>query len=72
MSTRYNTASPLKGGVKDWLPPPLIVPPVVTAPVVYQSYPAYYARPYYAPYYAPIGLSLNFGYSRGYGGHHWR
>jgi hypothetical protein len=25
------------------------------------------------PYYAPIGLSLNFGYSRGYGGHHhWR
>ncbi|MGH8829466.1 MAG: glycine zipper 2TM domain-containing protein [Polaromonas sp.] len=42
------------------------------------AYPAYYAQPYYAPsyyapYYPPIGLSLNFGYSRGYGGHHhWR
>ena len=34
--------------------------------------PAYYPRPYYSPYYAaPVGLSLNFGYSRGYG-HHWR
>jgi hypothetical protein len=52
--------------------PTTYVQPVVTAPVVYQTYPAYYARPYYAPYYAPIGLSLNFGYSRGYGGHHWR
>lgn len=52
--------------------PTTYVQPVVTAPVVYQAYPGYYARPYYAPYYAPIGLSLNFGYSRGYGGHHWR
>ena len=33
----------------------------------------YYARPYFArPYYAPVGVSLNFGYGRGYGGHHWR
>lgn len=33
----------------------------------------YFARPYYArPYYAPVGVSLNFGYGRGYGGHHWR
>jgi uncharacterized protein YcfJ len=35
----------------------------------------YYARPsYYAPFYPPIGLSLNFGYSRGFGGghRHWR
>lgn len=53
--------------------PTTYVQPVVTAPVVYQSYPAYYGRPYYSPYYAPVGLSLNFGYSRGYGGHHhWR
>ena len=39
-----------------------------------ETYPAYYQRPYYAPAIAPIGLSLNFGYSRGYGGHggHWR
>ncbi len=47
------------------------------APVVVQTvetYPTYYQRPYYAPAIAPIGLSLNFGYSRGYGGHsgHWR
>ena len=35
--------------------------------------PAYYPRPHFSPYYAaPVGLSLNFGYSRGYGGHHWR
>ena len=54
--------------------------PVVVAPVVYQTYQAapvvyaqpYYPRPYYSPYYAPVGVSLNFGYSRGYGGHHWR
>lgn len=49
---------------------PVYVQPVISAPV----YPAYYPQPsYYAPYYPPIGLSLNFGYSRGYGGHrHWR
>ncbi|RYX88903.1 MAG: glycine zipper 2TM domain-containing protein [Comamonadaceae bacterium] len=53
--------------------------PVVAAPVVYQSAPVYYQRPYYAPsFYPPVGLSLNFGYSRGgygYGGGHrghWR
>ena len=44
--------------------------PVYAAPVYIA--PAYYPRPYYSPYYAaPSGLSLNFGYSRGYG-HHWR
>ena len=50
-------------------------PVYVQPPVVYQNAPAYYGRPYYGPSYAPIGLSLNFGYSRGYGyGHrgHWR
>ncbi len=33
-----------------------------------------YQTPYARPYYPPIGLSLNFGYSRGYGHHHrhWR
>lgn len=46
---------------------PVYVQPVVAAPVIY---PAYYQRPYYAPYYPPIGLSLNFGYSRGFGGGH--
>ena len=50
-------------------------PVYVQPPVVYQNAPAYYGRPYYGPSFAPIGLSLNFGYSRGYGyGHrgHWR
>ena len=47
-------------------------PAQVYAAPVYVA-PAYYPRPYYSPYYAaPVGLSLNFGYSRGYGGHHWR
>jgi uncharacterized protein YcfJ len=46
---------------------PVYVQPVA-APIVY---PAYNPQPYYAPapYYAPIGLSLNLGYSRGFGGH---
>lgn len=62
---------------------PSYVQPVLAAPVVYQTAPVYYAQPYYtrpyyspyyAPYYAPIGVSLNFGYSRSYGGghRHWR
>ncbi len=50
---------------------------VYTQPqVIYQSAPVYYAqpyyvRPYYSPYYYP-GVSLNFGYSRGYGYRHRR
>jgi len=50
---------------------PVYAQPVLAAPVVY---PAYYPRPYYygPAYYPPIGLSLNFGYSRGYGHRHWR
>ena len=50
-------------------------PVYVQPPVVYQSASAYYGRPYYGPSFAPIGLSLNFGYSRGYGygqRGHWR
>jgi uncharacterized protein YcfJ len=49
-------------------------PVYVQPPVVYQSAPAYYGSPYYGPTFAPIGLSLNLGYSRGYGGGrgHWR
>ena len=47
---------------------PVYVQPMPT-PVYY---PAYYPQPYYAPYYSPIGLSLNFGYSRGFGGGHHR
>ncbi len=50
---------------------------VYTQPqVIYQSAPIYYAQPYYArPYYSPYyypGVSLNFGYSRGYGHRHRR
>ena len=48
------------------------VQPVAMAP----AYRVYAPSPYYAPYYPPIGLSLNFGYSRGFGGGHrhghWR
>ena len=50
---------------------PVYVQPVMVVP----AYPVYAPRPYYAPYYAPVGLSLNFGYSRGFGGghhRHWR
>lgn len=36
---------------------------VVTSPVVVRSYAPYYARPYYPP----VGVSLNLGYSKGYG-----
>jgi uncharacterized protein YcfJ len=49
--------------------------PVVQTIDSYQTVQPYYQRPYYAPaFVAPIGLSLNFGYSRGFGGHrgHWR
>jgi uncharacterized protein YcfJ len=40
----------------------------------YPTYPTYFQRPNYAPAVVPIGTSLNFGYSRSYGGHggHWR
>jgi uncharacterized protein YcfJ len=46
-------------------------------PAPYPAYPAYYPASYSGyGYYPPIGLSLNFGYSAGYGhyGHsgHWR
>jgi uncharacterized protein YcfJ len=54
---------------------------ITTGTTYYGGPPVYYGRPYYAPYYspyygpsyygpavAPIGLSLNFGYSRGWGG----
>lgn len=51
---------------------PAYVQQVVAAPVIY---PAYYPRPYRPHYYSPpVGVSLNLGYSRGYGGGHghWR
>lgn len=58
-------------------PAPVYAPPVYAAPVYVQpAYPYPYARPYAYP---PVGVSLNFGYSRGWGGHrggwhhrHWR
>ncbi len=54
----------------SYYPAPVYAQPVYTQPVYVQ--PAY---PYaYAPaYFPPIGLSLNLGYSRGWGGHRgWR
>ncbi len=63
-------------------PAPMIAPPayyqteVLPQPVYVQPAPyPVYAPYYYGPSYAPIGLSLNFGYSRGFGGGHrghWR
>ena len=42
-------------------------------PAAVYAAPVYYPQRYYSPYYAaPIGLSLNFGYNRGFGHHHWR
>jgi uncharacterized protein YcfJ len=60
--------------VQSSTPQPVYGQPVyVQPPVVYQSAPVYYGSPYYGPSYAPIGLSLNLGYSRGYGhGGRWR
>ena len=59
---------------------PVYVQPGAVAPAYYPAYypansPVYAPQPYYAPYYPPVGLSLNFGYSRGFGGGHrghWR
>ncbi|MHB1249461.1 MAG: glycine zipper 2TM domain-containing protein [Polaromonas sp.] len=55
---------------QTYIQPAPVQQPVYVQPV---AYPAYYPQPYYgpsyyAPYYSPIGLSLSFGYSRGYGG----
>lgn len=54
--------------------PAVVQQPVYVQPAVYPAYypQPYFGPPYYAPYYAPIGLSLNFGYSRGFGGGHHR
>ena len=43
--------------------------PVYYAPAPVYVGPAYYPQPYFYP---PIGLSLNLGYSRGWGGGHGR
>ena len=56
---------------------PVFAQPIVAAPIYYQTYAPrpYYGPSYYAPSFPPIGLSLNFGYSRGFGGAHhgrWR
>ena len=61
-----------------YYPPAAVQQPVYVqqaAAPVYYSQPSYYVPSYYAPsYFPPIGLSLNFGYSRGFGGghRHWR
>lgn len=51
--------------------PQVIQQPVYVQPVAYPMYiPQTYApQPYYAPpAYSPVGVSLNFGYNRGFGG----
>jgi uncharacterized protein YcfJ len=52
-----------------------IVPSTMVYPAAYPVAYAAYPAPYYygAPaFYPPIGLSFNFGFSRGWGGHHHR
>ena len=58
----YAQQAPLYGQ-----PAPVYMQP----PPVYYPAPAYYGPAYYGPAYAypPIGISLGFGYSRGWGGH---
>ncbi len=58
-----------------YYPAPVYAQPVYTQPVYTQPVYVQPAYPYaYAPaYFPPIGLSLNLGYSRGWGGHRgWR
>ena len=59
---------------QPYYPAQVVQQPVYVQPAAYAApypayYPAYYPQPYYAPFIAPIGLSLNFGYSRGFGGY---
>lgn len=77
----WNNVVPEQGVVVGAGAPPAYAQP---APVYAQPAPAYYPAPVYvqpaygyypAPYvYPPVGLSLNFGYSRGWHGHggRWR
>ena len=67
----YQPTQPLQAAPapQAYYQPAVVQQPVYVQPVVA---PVYYAQPYYAPYYAPIGLSLNLGYSRGFGGGHHR
>ncbi|TWO72971.1 glycine zipper 2TM domain-containing protein [Caenimonas sedimenti] len=49
--------------------PVIVQQPQVVVPAGYPVYPAAYPVPVYRPYYPPVGISLNLGYSRGWGGH---
>ncbi|MFE8644530.1 glycine zipper 2TM domain-containing protein [Sphingomonas sp. NCPPB 2930] len=70
----YSAPQPAYTQAPAYTEPGVVVPSYYSAPttviasppVVYA--PSYYAAPAYAPaYVAPIGMSLNLGYSRGYG-----
>ncbi|MDN6885342.1 hypothetical protein QMO14_17195 [Variovorax sp. CAN2819] len=67
----WDNVVPEPGVVVSNAPAPVYQPaPVYTAPVYVQ--PAY-TYPYAYPYvYPPVGISLNLGYSRGWGGGHYR
>ena len=70
----YASAQPLQAAPAPQ-PQAYYQPAVAQQPVYVQPVsPVYYGQPsYYAPsYFPPIGLSLNFGYSRGFGGGHHR
>ena len=80
---QYQSQYPQQGGGSPWdnvVPEPGVVVGA-GAPVYAQPAPAYapvyvqpaYAYPYAQPYvYPPVGISLNLGYSRGWGGYYGR
>ena len=77
----YQNPAPAYGQAPGYVEPGVVVPSYYSAPAVIAAPPVVYAPSYYAapayapayasPYVAPIGMSLNLGYSRGYGGR-WR
>lgn len=82
------STSPAPAPAAYYAPPVYAVPPVYAAPPVYVPRPVYvqpgygyggyggYGYGYGSPFYSPVGISLNLGYSRGWGGGHrhggWR
>lgn len=69
--------TPLEYAPVEYAPPvyaPQVYAPAMVSTPVYTQ-PMLAPAPYIVrPYFPPVGLSLNFGYSGGYGGHrgHWR
>ena len=60
----------VSGGAPGYVSAPVYAPAPMYAPAPVYVQPGYaYPQPYYYP---PVGVSLNLGYSRGWGGGGWR